>query len=284
MTGSKHEGVQHEVSVRETYEIWNSNADWWADRIGEGNRFQLEILNPPTERLLDLRPGERVLDIACGNGPFSRRMARAGAEVVAFDFSERFIERARERSAETGDAITYHVLDATDEASLLGRLGGLPLLGEGSFDAAVCNMGLMDIVEIAPLLSALSHLLRPGGRFVYAIPHPCFHSTATSIVGEQIDDHGELVTQWAVKVRDYLGLKAQRGIGIIGQPQPHWYFDRPLGAVFGECFRNGFALDGFEELPSPPGGEPARPFSFETVPGIPIALVARMRLVTPPHS
>lgn len=273
MTGSEH----HEVSVRETYEIWNSNADWWTDQIGEGNRFQIEILNPPTERLLAVQPGERVLDVACGNGPFSRRMARAGAEVVAFDFSERFIARARERSAETGDTIAYHVLDATDEA-------GLRTLGEQSFDAAVCNMGLMDIGDIAPLLSALSHLLKPGGRFVYAIPHPCFHSTATSIVGEQIDEHGELVTHWSVRVREYLGLRAQRGIGIIGQPRPHWYFDRPLGAVFGECFRRGFALDGFEEIPLPPREEPARPFSFETVPGIPIAAIARMRLVSAPDA
>ena len=272
MTGSEHEGEHHEVSVGETYEIWNSNADWWADRIGEGNQFQLEILNPPTERLLDLRPGERVLDVACGNGPFSRRMARAGAEVVAFDFSERFIARARARSAETGDGIAYHVLDATDETALRA-------LGERSFDAAVCNMGLMDIVEIGPLLSALSHLLKPGGRFVYAIPHPCFHSTAASIVGERIDEHGELVTHWAVKVRDYLGLAPQRGIGIVGQPQPHWYFDRPLGTVFDACFASGFALDGFAELPSPPGNDVVRPFSFETVPGIPIALVARMRLI-----
>lgn len=274
MTQSEHE--QHEVSVQDTHEIWNNNADWWADRIGEGNRFQLEILNPPTERLLDLQPGERVLDVACGNGPFSRRMARAGADVVAFDFSERFIARARERSARPGDAIAYHVLDATDEAALR-------TLGERSFDAAVCNMGLMDMVEVAPLLSALSHLLKPGGRFVYAIPHPCFHSTATSITGEQVDEDGEIVTHWAVKVRDYLGLTAQRGIGIIGQPQPHWYFDRPLGALFTACFACGFALDGFEELPTPPRGEEARPFSLETLPGIPIALIARMRLMGPPH-
>lgn len=270
MTGSEHD--QHDVSAEDTHAIWNDNADWWADRIGEGNRFQLEILNPPTERLLDLRPGERVLDVACGNGPFSRRMARVGAEVVAFDFSERFIARARERSAETGDAIAYHVIDED----------ALRTLGERSFDAAVCNMGLMDIVDIAPLLSALSHLLRPGGRFVYAIPHPCFHSTATSITGEQVDEDGELVTHWSVRVRDYLGLKAQRGIGIIGQPQPHWYFDRPLGALFSVCFANGFALDGFEELATPPREEDPRPFSFETVPGIPIALIARMRLIDVP--
>ncbi|MGH2560564.1 MAG: class I SAM-dependent methyltransferase [Thermomicrobiales bacterium] len=256
----------------ETRAIWDGNADWWADYIGEGNQFQLEIANPPTERLLALRPGERVLDVACGNGPFSRRMAKAGAEVVAFDFSERFIARARQRSAETGDQIEYHVLDATDEARLL-------TLGERRFDAAVCNQALMDMTTIEPLLGALARLLKVGGRFVFSVPHPCFHSTATRMVAEREDRAGELVTTYAVKVFDYLGLAPTKGLGIIGQPQPHYYFDRPLTVLFGSCFAAGFALDGLEEPIDPTGPDPSRPFSFQNMPGIPMALVARMRLI-----
>jgi len=45
--------------------IWEANAEWWDDRIGDGNEFQEELLEPTTERLLALQPGEKVLDIGC---------------------------------------------------------------------------------------------------------------------------------------------------------------------------------------------------------------------------
>ena len=90
---------------REVREIWDRNAPWWDERIGEGNKYQTLLIGPATERLLELRPGEVILDVACGNGAFSRRMAEAGARVVAFDFSERMLERARERTTEFREAI-----------------------------------------------------------------------------------------------------------------------------------------------------------------------------------
>ena len=72
---------------RETQQIWDANARFWDARFGEGNDFQRTLIGPATERLLALQPGELVLDAACGNGAFSRRMAELGARVVAFDFS-----------------------------------------------------------------------------------------------------------------------------------------------------------------------------------------------------
>ncbi len=76
-------------------DAWNQNAKFWDERMGEGNDFVEVIIWPVTERLLALKPGERVLDIACGNGLNSRRMAAIKAEVVAFDFSDQMIARAQ---------------------------------------------------------------------------------------------------------------------------------------------------------------------------------------------
>jgi 2-polyprenyl-3-methyl-5-hydroxy-6-metoxy-1,4-benzoquinol methylase len=255
----------------ETQAIWETNAEWWAAYIGEGNQFQLDIVNPPTERLLALQPGERVLDVACGSGPFARRMARLGAAVVAFDFSARFIARARELSDAAGLAIDYRVLDATDEAALL-------TLGARTFDAAVCNMALMDMAAIEPLLAALAQLLKPGGRFVFSVQHPCFNNNAVSFVAEQADQAGELVTTYAMKLADYLNVAPGKGLGIRGQPAPHYYFHRPLSALLGACFRAGFVLDGLEEPSDPAGPDLARPLSPRNLPGIPPALVARVYL------
>src|SRR5262249_51186407 len=154
-------------------------------RMGEGNDFFEILVWPATERLLGVRPAERVLDIACGNGLTSRRLADAGANVVAFDFSEEMINIARERSKTRH--IDYLVVDATDRAALLA-------LGEHKFGAALCNMALMDIADIRPLLAALGKLLRPGGRFVFSVVHPCFNNPTSIQIGEQEDRRGVLVT------------------------------------------------------------------------------------------
>ena len=82
----------------EVRRVWDANAEWWDDRIGDGNAFQCELIEPVTERLLQVSPGEVILDVACGAGRFARRMAELGAYVVAFDFSERFIARAKQRT------------------------------------------------------------------------------------------------------------------------------------------------------------------------------------------
>ena len=77
--------------TEESREIWNRNAAEWDAYMGEGGSFQRVLIGPVTERLLALQPVELVLDIACGNGAFARRMAQLGASVVASDFSEVFI-------------------------------------------------------------------------------------------------------------------------------------------------------------------------------------------------
>ena len=149
---------------RETRDVWNQNAAFWDQRMGEGNNFVEVLIWPATERLLELRPGQRVLDAACGNGLTSRRLAAMGAEVVAFDFAAEMIAHARRRTREHADRITYHVLDGTDETALLS-------LGQGQFDVALCQMALFDMAEIAPLMRALARLPRSGGRLVFRSPH-----------------------------------------------------------------------------------------------------------------
>ncbi len=171
---------------RAVQEAWNRIAPWWDDRVGaEGNDFHQVLVAPATERLLALKPDEVVLDIACGNRQFSRRMADLGARVVAFDFSEAFIDRAKARTQEHAGRIEYLVLDATDRARFLS-------LGPRRFDAAICTMALMDMAAIEPLVSTLRMLLKPGGRFVFSVMHPCFNSMGSRMVIEEGYQDGNL--------------------------------------------------------------------------------------------
>ena len=260
----------------ETHEAWEINAGYWDDRIGEGNDFVNHLIWPATERMLALTSGERLLDAASGNGLYARRLAALGAEVVAFDFSAALIERARARTcARTLDhgSITFHVRDATDEAALL-------TLGPQSFDAAICQMALFDIADIRPLMQALSRLLRPGGRIVFSVMHPCFNNPSTTHIAEQEDRDGEIVTTCAMKIYGYLSTVARRGAAIRGQPKAQVYFHRSLQTLLGICFEAGFVMDALEEPGFPPdypsGGDGLSwGGSFSEFPPV---LMVRMRL------
>ena len=91
--------------------IWEQNAGFWDDYMKEGNHFQRILVGPAQERLLGLRRDELVLEVACGNGNFARRMAAIGAQVIASDFSGEFIKRARARTVENADRIEYRVIE-----------------------------------------------------------------------------------------------------------------------------------------------------------------------------
>jgi 2-polyprenyl-3-methyl-5-hydroxy-6-metoxy-1,4-benzoquinol methylase len=256
---------------RQAHDIWDEIAPFWDDRMGEGNAFQRLLIGPATERLLEVQPGQRVLDIACGNGVFTRRLAALGASVVAFDFSEAFIERARARTHLHTERIEYQVLDATNREQLLA-------LGAGGFDAAVCNMALMDMAAIEPLLGALGALLAPGGRFVFSVIHPCFNSVGSCKIGEEEDRAGELITRLGVKVTGYITPVAQRGLGMVGQPTPQIYFHRPLSALLNACFDAGLVLDRLEEPVFLDNTRSDQPFSWLNYREIPPVLIARLRM------
>ena len=65
----------------------------------KSNQFRREVVRPLTEKLLSPEAGELILDVACGTGNFSQRLAVLGADVIAFDFSETMIANVKHRRA-----------------------------------------------------------------------------------------------------------------------------------------------------------------------------------------
>jgi SAM-dependent methyltransferase len=197
-------------------------------------------------------------------------MAALGASVVAFDYSIRFLARARERTVESA-AIEYHQADASDAEGLLA-------LGANRFDKAVCTMALMDMPEIRPLIAALPRLLKPGGVFVFSVLHPCFHSAAIQRFAELHEEEaGRHVMRSGVKISSYLSPFARKSEGIIGQPEAQWLFHRPISALFRCGFEAGFAVDGFEEPGFPTAESPGAGVRWNDMPDIPPVLVVRMK-------
>ena len=97
-----------------------------------------------------VRPGDRVLDAACGTGDLALADRRAGAgAVTGVDFSPRMLERARRK------APGLHWVE--------GDLLALPFAA-GSFDAATVGFGVRNVADLERALAELRRVLRPGGR------------------------------------------------------------------------------------------------------------------------
>lgn len=228
----------------ETVQIWERNANYWDERMGEGNAFHKLLLEPTQLALLELQPSQRVLDIGCGNGQFARKMASLGADVLGVDAAPGMIEHARRRTSTAADyagSAQFGVVDATDETALAA-------LGAGEFDAVVCTMALMDISSITPIASAVRLLLKPSGRMVFSVMHPCFNSTeGFRQTLEREENDGELTERVSVQVTRYIEPHTHKGLAMVGQPLPQNYFHRPISALLGVFFEAGFVVDAIKE-------------------------------------
>lgn len=256
---------------------WEEKADFWDDLMGqEGNAWQRDLIAPPVEEMLAVQPGEAVLDVACGNGFFARRLAGAGAAVTGVDFSQALLAHARRRSSgEEGapQSIDYRHVDATDKTQLLA-------LGAGRFDAAVCLMAMMDMWTIDPMLEALAVLLKPGGRFVFCVPHPAFNMAGgRAWVVERTEEEGVHKVRHALKIWQYLTPRSTMAIGAVGEPTGHYDFHRPLHLLLERCFAAGFVMDGLAEPAWPANAESTSLYGWANLPDLPPILVARLRLV-----
>ena len=214
------EGVGVDCSHKNSLKAWEENAVFWDSFMGaHSNAFHRLTVRPKVTELLNVQPDDFILDIACGNGNYSAYLAERGVSVVAFDYSPKMIELAKNRQSHLIDRIEFVVADATDHKSLLS------LRRQKPFTKAVSNMAVMDISEIATLFRCVNQMLATNGVFVFATQHPCF----------------------VTLTEKYMTPHSYYGEAIKGQPQKQCYYHRSLQDIFHVCFQSGFVIDGFYE-------------------------------------
>jgi SAM-dependent methyltransferase len=140
---------------------WEAAAPGWA-------KWEAVIATwaaPATEAMLDMAgvtSGSRVLDLACGAGSqtlsAARRAGRQG-HVVASDISETMLEHTRKNAR----------IGGLDNVSTLRGAAEELEVAPGSFDAAICRLGLMLFAEPAKALAAVRQALKPGGKVAVVV-------------------------------------------------------------------------------------------------------------------
>jgi len=153
---------------------WDHVAGWYEGLVaGKRGDFHENVVLPGVVRLLEPQPGQRVLDIACGEGVLCRRLAQLGAACTGADASGRLVEAARKLAAHM--PAEHRPQFAVGDAR---HLGAVPELAKarGAFDAASCVLALMNMDPFEPVLHGAAAMLKPGGLFVAVVIHPAFRS------------------------------------------------------------------------------------------------------------
>lgn len=216
-------------------------AEWYDGLVGEhGSEYHREVVLPRTIKLLAAKPGDRVLDVACGQGVLCRLLAAGGIDTTGIDGARELIRRAVELNASLPTTVprpTYLVGDART----------LPALPDGSFHAAACVLAIQNMHPIAPVFESVARLLSPGGRFVLVMMHPCFRGPKETAWGW--DDENKV--QYRRVDRYLLPRKAP----IYAHPGKKdgtytWSFHKPLEDYVKALVRAGLLIDALEEWPS----------------------------------
>ena len=182
---------------------WNDAAESWEDFVESGKDWYRHGLHGPAlMRACGEVRGLRVLDLGCGQGYFTRLLARAGAKVCAVDISEEQVANALKHEQQEPLSIEYRVCDAAAVADQWPA---------GSFDLVVACMSLHDMPDPGGALLAARRVLREGGRCVFSAVHPVMDAPARG---------------WE---RDAAGRKTMYKLGCYfdtGQTSCHWTMSR----------------------------------------------------------
>jgi 2-polyprenyl-3-methyl-5-hydroxy-6-metoxy-1,4-benzoquinol methylase len=149
--------------------------DVLAQMADDGDFSKRHLVNPVLLRMLGDVTGCRVLDAGCGNGYLSRMLARLGAHVTGVEPASALFEFAVR--AEEAEPLGIRYLQA-DLCDLAGPIQPADL--GGPFDAVVASMVLPAIPEWTRAMGACVQQLRPAGRFIFTVNHPCFEQLAAS--------------------------------------------------------------------------------------------------------
>lgn len=149
---------------------WGSVADWYSEYL-ETNQgsYQRQVILPNLLRILGLTKGTQLLDLACGQGFFSREFAKTGATVVGSDIAKDLIAEAKKLSTN----IEYHVAPAN-------KLG---FAKDSSFDAATIVLAIQNIEDMVGTFAEAARVLKTNGRLVLVLMHPAFRNPQKSAWG-----------------------------------------------------------------------------------------------------
>lgn len=257
---------------------WGDVAEWYDDLLESSpDSFQKNVLMPNLIRIIEPKKGLTILDVACGQGYFSRAFAANGATVFASDISKELIQKAQNyeiqkkidsrKSDISNDSENIYDKKRVDKLSkapiksieqnlqyYVTSADKLSFVKDNSIDIVTIILALQNIENIGGTFSEASRVLRVGGKIIMVINHPAFRIPQKSswLWDSETIINGEVKNRQYRRLDSYMSenqikIDMTPGEKFVPKKKFTFSFHRPLQSYFKLMAKSGFAVVRLEE-------------------------------------
>lgn len=178
--------------------------------------------------------GKTILDAGCGEGRLCRMLTERGGIVTGCDASQTMISEAQIIENKDKLGIKYFKHDLV-----------LTLPKDNKYDLVVSNLVLFNISDLEKVITNLAKVIKPGGRLIFSLIHPCFNITRSQWFNlRNIGYKGGKITFEINKSYKDQGVYQKDKSFIKGEVN---YYHRPIETYAKNLTKNGFFIDAFLE-------------------------------------
>lgn len=218
---------------------WGSVSTWYDSHLEKDkDTYHEKVILPNLLRLLGEIKGKNVLDLACGQGYFSRAMRTQSATVVGLDISKELIALAKEKNKESKNNIEFFATPSDD----------LFMIKDNSQDVVVCVLAIQNIEKLNETIKECSRVLRPKGKLYLVMNHPAFRIPQFSDWG--YDEENNIQYRRVDKYLLEEKVKIDMTPGAKTNKKFTYSFHRPLQVYMKALSKNNFMIARLEEWES----------------------------------
>jgi ubiquinone/menaquinone biosynthesis C-methylase UbiE len=219
---------------------WGTVASWYNDHLEKGgDTYHEKVVYPNLFRILGDLKASKVLDLACGQGQFSRLLRDKGAYVTGVDLGKELIAIAESRNPSIKETGTHKV------NYFHGSADDLYMIKGASSDIVVCILALQNIEKLQKTMEEVHRVLTNTGRFIFVLNHPSFrnprqtrwdYDEQEAIQYRRVDEY---MSESHVKIDMTPGSKTNKKFTVS--------FHRPIQVYMKALSKHGFAVTHLEE-------------------------------------
>jgi ubiquinone/menaquinone biosynthesis C-methylase UbiE len=215
---------------------WGNVAGWYKNHLEEDDTYHNKVVGPNLLRMMDIKSTDIVAELGCGEGFFTRQIAKLAKKVVGLDVGAELIELAEIKKKEAGikDSLSYVVASA-DKTEL----------PDSFFDKVLIVLALQNMKNLNEVMAEVSRILKKGGQAYIVLNHPNFRIISQS--SWQFDNEKKIQYRRTDSYMTESTNKIDMAPGNKKQDKITYSFHRPLQVYFKAFQKNNLSVLRLEE-------------------------------------